>query len=100
MPGYREELGGPCHGLMGHITVAKGMKDRNEIQMTRLLGDGGGLWQGGRTFSFSHKVREEWTSDDQEVHRKCNIAEHCTLKFIEHFQIQHREKEETIDVPI
>lgn len=53
-----------------HTTVAKSMKDRNGIPMTRLLEGHGGLWQGGRAFGSSHKVKEMWTSDDQEVHGK------------------------------
>ena len=50
----------------GHITVAKGMNSRNGIPMTSFLEGCGGLWQGGK----ASKVKDLWTSDDQEVYRK------------------------------
>lgn len=56
----------PCHALMGHITVAKGMNGRNGILMTSFPEGCVGLWQGGK----ASKVKGLWTSDDQEVYRK------------------------------
>lgn len=72
-----------------HATVVKSMKDRNGVPMTRLLEGHGGLGREGGHLVPATRSRKCGPLMTRRCTENGSTAEHSTLEFREHFQIQH-----------